>query len=96
MSTITASTTTAYESTRSALWPQLRRRWPSLLAIIAAVSGWGMDVMSARDALVLLPTFYLVNAAVMRRSMTWPLLAAALAIFVTLQARTTVDPARKR
>ena len=67
-------------------------RWPSFVAVALITADWGMSPAEAAETLPLLPMFYVLNTAVLRRGATWPLLAAALAFFTLLTAQRFVDP----
>lgn len=76
----------------------LARRWPMLLALAVSVPGFTdaptpAAVHALAEAMLLLPLWYVVIAAVGRRSWTWPVLVGAIGGFVLLGFQDRVEPA---
>lgn len=76
----------------------LARRWPTLLALAASVPGFAeppnpVGVIALAQAMLLLPLWYVVVAAVARRSWTWFVLVGVIGLFVLLRMQDVVDPA---
>jgi hypothetical protein len=77
---------------------KLARRWPTALALAvcipALVDPIGPDgIRTFAAAMLLLPLWYVVIAAVGRRSWTWPVLVGGIGLFILLQLQERVEPA---
>jgi hypothetical protein len=72
-------------------------RWPTALGLLAGLDTLLGEVTDATtrgfaEAMLLLPTIYVVMAVVGRRRWTWPIVIASLAGFVALRMQDQVEP----
>jgi hypothetical protein len=75
----------------------LRRRWPTLLALLMSVATLGStdtddSVHGLTEVLLLLPLLYLILAVVQRRGASWPVLVGLLAGMVALREQDWIAP----
>jgi hypothetical protein len=85
-------------SARSGASGPLARRWPTALALlVSAPSFVGPQtpdgVHALAEAMLLLPLWYVVIAAVARRSWTWFVLVGVIGLFVLLRLQDLLEPA---
>jgi hypothetical protein len=75
----------------------LARRWPTLLAVALVAPTFAPDtpegVRVLAGAMLLLPLWYVVIAAVGRRTWTWAVLVGSIALFTLLRFQERVEPA---
>jgi hypothetical protein len=72
-------------------------RWPTAIAAIAGVNSFLGEitdelVRSLAEPMLLLPTLYVIVAALRRRRLTWLVLIGLLAGYTGLRLQTAVDP----
>ena len=76
----------------------LARRWPTALALLVSAPSFAGPqtpggVQALAEAMLLLPLWYVVIAAVARRSWTWFVLVGVIGLFVLLRLQDRVEPA---
>ena len=76
----------------------LARRWPTALALLVSAPSFGGPqtpdgVHALAEAMLLLPLWYVVIAAVARRSWTWFVLVGVIGLFVLLRLQDLLEPA---
>ena len=82
---------------RSGVGGVLARRWPTLLAVAVVAPTLGPstpeELRGLASAMLLLPLWYVVIAAVGRRSWTWGVLVGSIVLYMGLRFADRVEPA---
>ena len=88
---------TTVASARSGASGVLAKRWPTALALLVSAPSFAgpqtpEGVHALAEAMLLLPLWYVLIAALARRSWTWFVLVGVIGLFVLLRMQDRVEP----